>query len=297
VPFAVLRTTQLGAPGSQLLWTDASGNFCVEADGGATLPVFGVASSAASGLLRIDTTIGPFSSPQDAAAPLCSGDASTCGNGGALMAMPYGLRCVQGMIEQTAWEVSWNAIPTADGAGTGGYIEPGKPFCIEVPGDSMLRISTSSGECGDMQTIAAGTTALCGDSPADCVDLGTLKCCEAQESCGDSKDNDCDDMVDEGCMCGTTSCSPVGNICCTAEDACGLHAAQTKKCIAPEANWLNDPMCPSATSDSVPLAGCCRADLRCGIFDAQFGFGCVANEDAADVYRLDAPLAPMSCTN
>jgi hypothetical protein len=247
-------------------------------------------------LLRIDATLGPVSSPADATAPLCAGDTSTCADAGALMAMPYGLRCVKGTIEQTMWPVRWTATATSgETPNPSGMIEAGKPFCIEVPAESSLQISTDSGNCGDMQAIAAGPSALCGEG-SDCVDLGTLKCCEVQEICGDSKDNDCDSMVDEGCTCGTTMCSPVGDICCTPQETCGLHAAQTKKCLAPDITGLPNAMCPDAMFDSVPLPGCCRADMRCGIMDNQFGFGCVAREDASDVFPLDAPLAPLSCT-
>lgn len=298
LPFAVLRVTQDAGLGSQLLWTDASGNYCVEGTSGSTRTIFGVGSSAASGLMRIDSPIGAAIVPANAPAPLCGGDASACAVDGAITAMSYGLRCVQGMIEETAWGVSWSAVPTTatESGGAGGNIESGKPFCIEVPGDSMLSFITASGTCGDMVAIPAGTAQLCDDSPTDCVDLGTLKCCDAQESCGDSKDNDCDDMVDEGCTCGSTTCLLGNDICCTAADACGLHAPQTKKCLAPDTTGFANGMCPDATFDGVPLTGCCRSDMRCGVTDGQFGFGCVAREDAADVYPLDASLAPQSCT-
>jgi hypothetical protein len=295
-PFAVLRTTQVDGLGSQLIWADAGGNYCAEADRGGMLQAFGLAGSTAQGLLRIDATLGPVSSPADATAPLCASDTSTCTDAGALMAMPYGLRCVQGMIEQTTWSVRWLATLTAsESPNTSGTIEAGKPFCIEVPADSSLQISTDSGNCGDMQAIAAGPSALCGEG-SDCVDLGTLKCCEVQETCGDSKDNDCDSMVDEGCMCGSAACNPAGDICCTPQETCGFHAAQTKKCVAPDTTGLPNVMCPDAMFDSVPLTGCCRSDMRCGIMDNQFGLGCVAREDATDVFPLDAPLAPLSCT-
>jgi hypothetical protein len=36
--------------------------------------------------------------------------------------------------------------------------------------------------------------------------------------------------------------------------------------------------------------------MRCGVSDGQFGFGCVAREDAMDVFALAASLAPMTCT-
>jgi hypothetical protein len=55
-------------------------------------------------------------------------------------------------------------------------------------------------------------------------------------------------------------------------------------------------MCPDEVLDSGPLTGCCRNDMRCGVSDRPFGFGCVAGEDAIDVFPLAASLTPMACT-
>lgn len=293
LPLAALRTTQLKGLGSQVTWADAAGNYCVAAPGGSIFSMYGLASSASSGLLRIDATGGPTSVPADASAPLC-GDASTCADMGVLAAEPFGFRCVQGKLEPFMSQVSWSALST-DVPGGSGALDAGEPFCIEVPVGTELHIESAYGDCGDVHAITSGASSLCGESD-DCIDLGTIKCCDAQETCSDAEDNDCDDMVDEGCMCGTTTCSPVGDICCTSQDTCGLHAPQTKKCLAPDITGLANGMCPTEMVDGVPLTGCCRSDMRCGIMDVQFGFGCVAREDALDVFLLDAALATLSCT-
>ena len=293
LPFAVLRATAMTSPSSVLLWTDAHGDYCVDAIGSVPVSVLGLADNATSGPLRVDSAlVATTSLAADPGSAVCSGDASACAQYEDLHGQPLDVRCVRGTLAGLDG-VDWMAQAGSEDVLWGSVTSGG--FCIEVPADSTLKFTPSYGHCGAEHVIDKGKQALCVDGDG-CVDVGTIACCNSAETCGDQTDADCDGMVDEGCTCGGIDCVTSGDRCCTEQDTCGLRTQLMDGCVEPGAAGAPSTMCADDNSlGGTPLTGCCRPDMRCGLFDSQ-SFGCVPREQAQQVWPLTASLAPATCT-
>jgi hypothetical protein len=288
-----------GSEGTQL-WADASGRVCLPASSGsmlnfATFALLGDQVESSSGTL------------QSGAAPESCGDA--CADGGVSTLSPAALRCVRGQIAPNGAETPvafW-----AGGAGgqeqSAGQAMPGQAFCLDIGAETQLRFAGAL-SCGEPRALpVAQAAASCGQSA--CLELGTIQCCADVEYCGNALDDDCDQRVDEGCLCGGADCTGPraahGNadFCCTDNKLCGLrdreNAIDKDHCFDIQTKARDDSEeCPDEVLDlgkgKQGVAGCCRADQRCGLELPPAD--CLPREDAKYFVLAGTPaLAAKSC--
>ena len=292
VAFAAVHATEVVRFDGVSLFADEGGEFCTDTPAHGTLDVIALGGSAAHGVVRVkDARLNAVARAPGVDTPaMCTGDDGACVDLGAFTAS-LNQRCVSGTVESPGGPVTW----LADGSDSAsGKIAANEPFCLEAPIGALLRFTSDHGDCSMSSelTVSPGQ-GLCGES--ECQDVGTLHCCSPTEACDDDYDGDCDGMVDEGCSCGGVACSQSSQqICCTSADACGSRSTISGKCFAEGQPGRAEPSCPNEVGDDqLSISGCCREDGRCGLQHQTFG--CVAREEAGDVFVLTASLAPLSC--
>jgi hypothetical protein len=295
---AVRYADAQGSEGTQV-WTDESGHACLPASSGSmlnfsTLALVGEQVESSSGKL------------QSGDAPQSCGTA--CADGGVSTLSPAAVRCVRGQIAPNGAETAvafWAG--SSDGQEqSAGQAMPGQAFCLDIGAETQLRFAGAL-RCGEPRALpVAQAAASCGQSA--CLELGTIQCCADVEYCGNALDDDCDQRIDEGCLCGGADCTGPraahGNAdyCCTDAKLCGLrdrfNAVDKDHCFDIQTKARDSDECPDEVLDlgkgKQGVTGCCRADQRCGLELPPAD--CLPREDAHYFVLAGTPaLAAKSC--
>jgi hypothetical protein len=220
-----------------------------------------------------------------------------------LEAEPISIGCVRATIS-IPWLASAGVSSLeSDALGERNRLLPtNEAFCIDGRVGAQLTLdhaSLCSG--GGVITVSAPTApgASCA-TESNCADLGTITCCMTVESCLNNTDDDCDGVVDEGCVCGGIDCTTSSALdrCCTATEACGQRSTITSECVGYESFGI--PIgCPTATvpglaGDTEIVQGCCRTAGECGLMWGSVG--CVAAADVPRVWGAGTTLPSVECT-
>jgi hypothetical protein len=116
---------------------------------------------------------------------------------------------------------------------------------------------------------------------------------QAVRACGDYH---CPDMC-AGISCDAKFCPHVSffEACCVGRfGECGLLAGPfinaAEPCVASDQPGTLDTTCPAKSVIDSVWPGCCRPNGECGLFDANYGLGCVPHIDP------DSDAGPQPCT-
>jgi hypothetical protein len=297
LPFAALHVTSGEYLESAALFADAEGSACWQGVPTGALMVRAFGASGA-GLASVAAEV-PIEASAGTATGQCGDDPETCAQPPAIVAAPLAQTCVRGDLSiNVDATVQWRASGSAEEILGSGNLERPGPFCLVVPTAAVLNFSSSSAVCNTELPPSPATPGICGVS--DCLDLGEIECCNVYDLCdGAGGDEDCDGAVDEGCVCGATTCTALyqQNGCCTSAQACGRRAAVSRECLPLEQPGRDEPTCPDETialssTETYFPTGCCRPDGQCGLTS---GWGCIARAQASDIWPIES-LAPIECT-
>jgi hypothetical protein len=296
LPFAALHVTSSEHFESAALFAGADGSACWE--GAATTQLI-LRAFGASGAGLTSAVTGVTIDPEASATPgACGDDPDTCAQPPVIVAGPLTQTCVRGTVTtNTGGTVQWNATSEAEQASWGGTLEQPGPFCLVVPRSAELQFSSINAHCTAELSSAGDASGICGAS--DCLDLGTIECCNVYDLCAvPGTDEDCDGTVDEGCVCGAGTCTDYRqDACCTSEQVCGARAVVSRECLQLDQLGRPEPTCPGETiaisgTETYYPTGCCRPDGQCGLTS---GWGCIARAQASEIWPIETPLAPMAC--
>lgn len=217
---------------------------------------------------------------------------------------PISTGCVRGTLS-----IPWHAGLNTSWLVTDGDAEPvyvslptNEPFCFDGKPGAQLALDVSSMTCTNDGVLVVTEPSVRGASCSDddgCIDVGTIACCMAVESCTTTVDDDCDGVVDEGCTCGFNDCtaSPTFDRCCTTTDACGQRSALTGECVGFEGFGIPigcpSMVVPTVGGDTETATGCCRSNMECGLMWGSLG--CIAAADVPRVWGPGTTLPSMAC--